>query len=265
MKLLAWSLNRGQALHPHKAQLTLLTDASTQSWGGHLNSQIVSGTWSQEGKNLHINLLELKAIILTLQHFVELIKYQYVRVMSDNTTVVSYIKNQGGTQSVSLFQLTQELFLWCDKHKVSIRVSHIPGKLNTVADMLSLKGQILLTEWILNPEIFKQIVSNSKNPSRFICKLPKPSTSDICKSIPRQSRMGSGCSIIPMGNSDSVRLSADQSNITDTPKNTRVRLYNHSNSSMLAKPTMVPNTVRTTCRLPVLAAQIQKDVEATTV
>ncbi len=77
--------------------------------------------------------------------------------------------------------------------------------------------------------------------------------------------MGSGCSIIAMGNSDGVSLSTDQSNITDSPKNTRIRLYNHSNSSMLAKPTIVPNTIRTTCRLPDLAAHIHKDVEATTV
>ncbi len=77
--------------------------------------------------------------------------------------------------------------------------------------------------------------------------------------------MGSGCSIIPMRNSDGVRLSADQSNITNTPKNIRVRLYNHSNSCMLAKPTMVPKTVRTTCRLLDLAAHVEKDVEATTV
>ncbi len=42
--------------------------------GGHLNSQIVSGTWSQEEKNIHINLLELKAIILTLQYLEEMIK-----------------------------------------------------------------------------------------------------------------------------------------------------------------------------------------------
>ncbi len=48
----------------------------------------------------------------------------------------------------------------CDvTNTVSLRVSHIPGKLNTLADMLSWKGQILPTEWILNPEIFKQIQS----------------------------------------------------------------------------------------------------------
>ncbi len=184
-------------------------------------------------------------------------------MISDKTIAVSYIMIQWGTQSVSMFQLTQELFLWCDKHKVSIRVSHIPGKLNIVADMLSRKGQMLPTQWILNPEIFKQIQS------RF----PTIKVDLFANCLNHQLPIY----VSPFSDDQAWGLDAlsfqwetlmayaylPTSLISQIL--TKIRLYNHSNRSMLAKPTMVPNTIRTTCRLPDLAAHTQKDVEATTV
>ena len=65
--------------------------------GGHLGNQDVSHAWSREEASLHINLLEMKAVIQTLAHFALQVSGKSVLVMSDNTTVVSYIKRQGGT------------------------------------------------------------------------------------------------------------------------------------------------------------------------
>ena len=46
--------------------------------------------------HLHINCLELKAVLLALQQFEHQCKDQIVLVAMDNTTVVSYINKQGG-------------------------------------------------------------------------------------------------------------------------------------------------------------------------
>ena len=147
----------GAPLHAPHTSYTVFTDASTLSWGGHLNSQVVSGMWSKMEKKLHINLLEMKAILLTLMHFVHMVKDHCILIMSDNTTVVSYINKQGGTHSWSKFLMMQELFQWTERHNICVKASHIADKLNTVADMLSRKGEILPSEWKLNPHLFRQI------------------------------------------------------------------------------------------------------------
>ena len=59
--------------------LHLYSDASCSGWGTHLLDQRVSGVWSDQGKLLHINLLELKALFLALQAFREDVIGHHVR------------------------------------------------------------------------------------------------------------------------------------------------------------------------------------------
>ena len=163
-KALAWwedenNLLPGAPLHPPTPSVTILTDASHARWGGHLGEQRVSGLWTPEESGLHINLLEMKAVINTLLHFKDQLKNQTLLVMSDNTTVVSYIKRQGGTHSLELFQLTRELFNLAQRYGVSLRVTFIPGRLNVIADLLSRKDQVLKAEWTLSNKVFQQIRS----------------------------------------------------------------------------------------------------------
>lgn len=47
------------------------------SWlGGHMGSQIAQGTWTESEKALHINYLEMEAVLRTVQHFLCQIKGQ---------------------------------------------------------------------------------------------------------------------------------------------------------------------------------------------
>ena len=81
--------------------LTIVTDASSYGWGGHLGDQTASGVWPDQWKSKHINWLELQAVWLTLKHFQDQVRNQVVEVLSDNSTTVSYINRQGGTRDVS--------------------------------------------------------------------------------------------------------------------------------------------------------------------
>jgi hypothetical protein len=49
--------------------LTLFTDASLLGWGVYLEGQTVSGMWSSTLQKDHINLLEMRAVLLALSHF----------------------------------------------------------------------------------------------------------------------------------------------------------------------------------------------------
>ena len=59
----------GQPLHPLQHALQLFTDASNEGWGAHLGDHTAKGVWSDSESQLHINFLELKAVLLALKKF----------------------------------------------------------------------------------------------------------------------------------------------------------------------------------------------------
>ena len=87
----------------------------------------------------------MRAVKLALLHF-NLQALSIVLVSTDNTTVVAYINKEGGTRSTSLWDETQELFQVVMSHQWTLKAVHIPGRLNVIADLLSMDKQVLLTE-----------------------------------------------------------------------------------------------------------------------
>ena len=157
MALHWWShrphLEKSVPLQTSAPDIQLFTDASTVGWGAHIAHHEASGVWSPDHQSLHINFLELKTVLLALQHFRLRVQGHHVIIMSDNMTVVGLIKNQGGTHSRTLFKLTEEIFGWSDHHRVQLSARHIPGHLNVIADRLSRAHQILPGEWSLCPQV----------------------------------------------------------------------------------------------------------------
>ena len=147
----------GQPLHPLQHALQLFTEASNEGWGSHLGDCMAKGIWSSSESALHINLLELKAVLLALKQFEQLCCNQIVLVCTDNTTVVSYINKEGGMKSGSLCALLWRLMLWCNQRQIVLRARHIAGHLNVITDKLSRLNQVIQTEWSLLPEVFAQI------------------------------------------------------------------------------------------------------------
>ena len=181
----------GQPLHPLRHALQLFTDASNEGWGAHLGDYMAKGVWLESESALHINLLELKAVLLALKRFERLCCNQIVLVCTDNTTVVSYINKEGGMKSGSLCALLWRLMLWCNQRQIVLRARHIPGHLNVIADKLSRLNQVIQTEWSLLPEVFAQICRRWHRPSvdlfatRFNHKLPR-----FVSPVPDQSAWG---------------------------------------------------------------------------
>ena len=180
-------LTSGIPIRPFQADYTIFTDASNQGWGAHMGDSKISGIWTHIDRKLHINYLELKAVICALQHWAPLLQGHQVMIATDNSTVVSYINKQGGTRSTSLLRLTVDLFLWLESQDIVVRARHIPGCLNVIADHLSRPNQPIPTEWSLHPEIVNRIfrvwgtpevdmfatLSNSHLP-RFMSPVPEP-------------------------------------------------------------------------------------------
>ena len=150
-------LSQGVPLMSPPPTMLLFTDASLRGWGAHLEDLVASGVWSEADQDLHINILELRAVWFALQSFQERLMGHRVALMSDNTTVVAYINKQGGTVSSSLWLLTKQVLTWAELNSVSLVGRFVPGRRNVLADQLSRRGQVISTEWSLHPRIVQGV------------------------------------------------------------------------------------------------------------
>lgn len=132
------------------------TDASPTGWGATWQAQFAQGSWSPRLCTEHINVLELMAVRLALEHFLPFLRGRHIMVRSDSTTVVHHINHLGGTRSVRLMLLTQRLLTWAAPHFASLRATHIPGTQNVTADFLS-RQRPRPGEWRLHPEVVENI------------------------------------------------------------------------------------------------------------
>ena len=114
------------------------------------------------------------ALIKTLKY----IHHSCVMISTDSTTVVPYINKQGGTHSPNLCIQVWKILLWCLKHHIVIRIRHIPGKFNVLADRLLRIDKVVKTEWALDQSIANSIFQMFNYPNldlfatRFNHKLP---------------------------------------------------------------------------------------------
>ena len=80
--------------------------------------------------------------------------------MSDNTSAVAYLRNQGGgggTKSLAMNDLATKLCLWSEKRGMTLVPCFLPGHLRVLADHLSRRGQILKTDLSLNQTVADRI------------------------------------------------------------------------------------------------------------
>ena len=118
---------------------------------------LTGGRWSYQESKFHINYLELKAILLALRSLCNHIQCCHVKLLCDNTTAASYIRNMGGTKSRVCNEVTREIIMWCMAMPLRLSVSHLPGKLNVEADRASRNFHNSNTEWSLAPSVFDEL------------------------------------------------------------------------------------------------------------
>jgi hypothetical protein len=181
---LTWWLNKNHVMSgvssiPFTPTIHLFSEASMKGLGAHVNETLISGMWSTDEASLHINLLEMKAVILAVKQCPQVLSNQNILLSTDNSSVVAYINKQGGTHSRSLFLLlVEELLILVNELGSSVRAKHIPGAGNVLADQLSRSGQIASTEWTLNQHVANRLFEVWGQPhldlfaTRFTTRLP---------------------------------------------------------------------------------------------
>ena len=109
--------------------ITITTDASMDGWGSHCivcgsGTALYSKLWTREERQLHINVLELRAVRLTLLHLEQEVLGESVLIDSDNMTALSYINRQGGVVSKTLNDEMCTLFRWLIPRLIRVRAIH---------------------------------------------------------------------------------------------------------------------------------------------
>ena len=89
--------------------------------GRSLRRALARATWSPPGSKLHINYLELKAVLSGLKRVPRPLLNKIVPVATDNTTVVSYINKEGGMRSCPLCALLWRILTWCTRKQVTLK------------------------------------------------------------------------------------------------------------------------------------------------
>ena len=158
---------QGVPLRINPPSHTIFTDASLSGWGSHVEPEglLFHGVWTETQSQLHINMLEMMAISMALKEALHTIKNSTELVSTDNTTVVAYLRKQGGTRSPDLCLEVWEILNWCFQNKIQLLVKHVPGKFNTLADRLSRVNKPISTEWCLNQEVANAVLHMTQFPN----------------------------------------------------------------------------------------------------
>ena len=230
----------------------LYTDSSTQGWGAHLQELTASGIWSQDQSQQHINVLELQAIWLGLRAFSQRVKNARVALMSDNTSAVAYLRNQGGTKSLTMNDLATDICLWSEKRGMTLVPRYLPGHLNVLADLLSRRGQILKTEWSLNQTVADRIFRAWGRPFVDLFALGKNTKLAIYVSPIRHSGgdvLESGQSCPELGRPVRICVPSDKPDKGLSKQGQNRKRRDRPNSASLAQPGVVSGPTRSLNRL----------------
>ena len=224
------------------------------------------GTWSPLQRSLHINNLELLAVHLALQHFLPLVINKVMIVMSNNTMVISQIKNQGGTHSQSLFRQTVLLLEWVDSRRITLVLRHIPGHLSMVADCLSRRHQIINSEWPWSQQILHHMWHlMGPAPCRPLCHVENRPPAHVRLSTPRPSSMEDQRLVLSVDESVGLHVSTLPSHPGSSPEDTGVQLPSHPSGSSVAVSTLVPSPTVSAGRPPETHTSSVKATAPTTV
>ena len=85
------------------------TDASTTGWGAVFKNTSTGGQFSITETLMHINVLELNAILFRLRSLCDHICDSHIKILSDNTTAVHCINNMGSCSSVDCDKITKSI------------------------------------------------------------------------------------------------------------------------------------------------------------
>lgn len=136
--------------------MIISSDASKKGWGTTSERSRVRGPWTKEESEQQINILERKAIHLAILTFTLKKRVRSIHVRTDNMTALSYLVKIWGTKSLTLSQISKEIWEYLLRHGITVTAEYLPGILSGEADWESRNTQDS-SEWMLHVKVFARI------------------------------------------------------------------------------------------------------------
>lgn len=139
-------------------QEIVFTDASKTGWGCYwVGGDYEYGEeWPVDVKELHINILELQAILLALKILCTSVRNKLIHLFIDNTTAISCIRKGGSTHSLTCNAVTYEIYQYAWSKGITFKLAYCPTAENVNADRAS-RAFATSAEWTLAPAILLKI------------------------------------------------------------------------------------------------------------
>ena len=128
--------------------LHFFSDASKVGFGATFKNSWIQGLWPEHwSRSCDITFLEFYPIYAMLHLFAHKLAHSTVQFHCDNQAIVHVINNQT-SKCNQLMSILRPLVLLLLKHNITLKAVHIPGKNNTLCDLIS-RQQV-------RPEILQQ-------------------------------------------------------------------------------------------------------------
>ena len=125
---------------PH-IQFEVHLDASLTGFGAICGKEIYHTDIPDNLKHSDIAILEMFNILLALRVWSNQWSGKLVSIQCDNQAVVE-ILNNGKTRNMQLAAVSRNIFMTCAKFDIELKVSHILGRNNPIADLPSRWSQL---------------------------------------------------------------------------------------------------------------------------
>ena len=136
--------------------LTITTDSSMTGWGAESSGVTTQGLWTTQERQMHINVLEMKAVNFAVQAYTKEMRQIHVHLRVDNTTTIAYINKMGGTRSIRMLEVAKELWQYCMSKEIMLTAEHLKGANNQIADRES-RIYKDSSNWMLDKSVFRQL------------------------------------------------------------------------------------------------------------
>ena len=110
--ILWWKLNFPSSFAPigrENPSITINTDAASFGWGACTENGWTGGQFNLEERELHMNILVLKAALYGLRSLRDSVKDFYILLPPDNTSAVAAINKMGSTRSSDMDDVVHEI------------------------------------------------------------------------------------------------------------------------------------------------------------
>ena len=116
--------------------IKMSSDACAKGFAAVYGGRWLQGSFPSQWASVHITIKELLPIVIAMKLWGPGLANRRILFLTDNIAVVFIINNQSSKDSV-IMTLVRSLVVTLLTHNIELRAKHIPGKENTLADLLS--------------------------------------------------------------------------------------------------------------------------------